>query len=104
MSITVEMVKYACADCVVGTGKAINAEDCMLFSYACASQHEESGGCEHAARHTLVFARWGVVLTIRAKQLSFRPFRFETYRSRTGTSPAAVPSDGSGFGISGVTG
>lgn len=50
MSITVEMVKCACADCVciVGTDKAVEAEGRLFCSDVCATHHEEKAGCDHA--------------------------------------------------------
>jgi len=50
MSVTVELVKCACADCVciVGTDKAIEAEGRMFCSDNCATHHAADAGCEHA--------------------------------------------------------
>lgn len=50
MSINVEMVKCACADCVcvVSTASALQAEGRMFCGDACATHHKGSAGCEHA--------------------------------------------------------
>ena len=50
MSITVEMVKCACADCVcvVDTDKAVQADGRMFCGETCANHHEMKSGCDHA--------------------------------------------------------
>lgn len=50
MSINVEMVKCACADCVcvVSTDNAIKADGRIFCGDKCASHHEASAGCDHA--------------------------------------------------------
>ena len=50
MTIKVEMVKCACADCVcvVRTDNAVQAEGRIFCGDACASQHGVSNGCDHA--------------------------------------------------------
>jgi len=50
MSITVDMVKCACADCVciVSPDKAVQAEGRTFCSDNCATHHEQAAGCDHA--------------------------------------------------------
>lgn len=50
MSVNVEMVKCACADCVcvVNTGNAVEAQGRTFCSDACAQHHAAGAGCEHA--------------------------------------------------------
>lgn len=50
MTITVDIVKCACADCVcvVSTGNAIQAEGRMFCGDACADHHSSNAGCDHA--------------------------------------------------------
>ena len=50
MSVIVEMVKCACADCVciVSAGKAVEAEGRSFCSDSCAGHHADRDGCEHA--------------------------------------------------------
>ncbi|WP_242414874.1 metallothionein [Sphingomonas panni] len=50
MTVAVEMVKCACADCVcvVSTAKAIEAEGRLFCGDNCADHHAQSAGCDHA--------------------------------------------------------
>lgn len=50
MSVSVEMVKCACADCVcvVSTANSIKADGRIFCGDACAQHHESKVGCEHA--------------------------------------------------------
>ena len=50
MSVNVEMVKCACADCVciVNPSKAVQADGRAFCSDNCASHHEQAAGCDHA--------------------------------------------------------
>lgn len=50
MSIKIDMVKCACADCVciVSTGNAVTAEGRMFCGDKCATHHETNAGCDHA--------------------------------------------------------
>ncbi|TCD02059.1 metallothionein [Erythrobacteraceae bacterium CFH 75059] len=50
MSVAVEMVKCACADCVcvVGASEAIMADGRGFCSDTCASHHQDGAGCAHA--------------------------------------------------------
>lgn len=50
MSVNVDMVKCACADCVcvVSTAEAVKADGRMFCGEACSSHHETNTGCDHA--------------------------------------------------------
>lgn len=50
MSMTIDMVKCACADCVcvVNTDGAIMADGRAFCSDNCAGHHAQASGCEHA--------------------------------------------------------
>lgn len=50
MSVTVEMVKCACADCVcvVETGSAVEADGRLFCGDPCANHHANKDGCDHA--------------------------------------------------------
>lgn len=50
MTVTVDMVKCACADCVcvVSTSNAIDAEGRKFCGDACAQHHASGNGCDHA--------------------------------------------------------
>lgn len=50
MTVNIEMVKCACADCVciVGTDNAVQTDGRMFCGDNCATHHEEKAGCDHA--------------------------------------------------------
>lgn len=50
MTVTVDMVKCACADCVcvVSTNNAVQADGRAFCGENCASHHEAKAGCDHA--------------------------------------------------------
>lgn len=50
MSVDVQMVKCACADCVcvVGTADAVAADGRLYCGDSCAGHHEAAAGCDHA--------------------------------------------------------
>ena len=50
MTVSVDLVKCACADCVcvVNTQQAITANGRIFCADSCASHHAHNAGCEHA--------------------------------------------------------
>ena len=50
MTVTVDMVKCACTDCVcvVSTQSAVQAEGRLFCGDDCATHHASSAGCDHA--------------------------------------------------------
>lgn len=50
MTVTVDMVKCACADCVcvVSTDNAVSADNRLFCGDKCATHHQNSDGCDHA--------------------------------------------------------
>lgn len=50
MTVNVDMVKCACADCVcvVSTQGAVQAEGRLFCGDNCANHHASSAGCDHA--------------------------------------------------------
>ena len=50
MTVTVDMVKCACSDCVcvVSTNNAVNADGRIFCGDQCATHHQNSEGCDHA--------------------------------------------------------
>lgn len=50
MSVNVEMMKCACADCVcvVSTNNSVEANGRIFCGDSCANHHEGSAGCDHA--------------------------------------------------------
>lgn len=50
MTVTVSMVKCACADCVcvVNVEAAVKRDQRLYCSDACADHHKDGAGCQHA--------------------------------------------------------